>query len=164
MSIRREHELFHYFTYRRFGRIRTHVLDELLADFVGLLRTDGRYDARLALRFLGLDRWPEWRAGGRVENYVRGKLPDEVLPAIGTLAMRAAGQLEIVSRACAASVGTIDGLVRVLSALCGLSLDELAASSAPDSWWLARAPEPGRPRCTRASRWRPTTAARRWAR
>jgi hypothetical protein len=130
VSIRREHELFHYFTYRRWGRIRTHVLDELLADFAGLVRTDGRYDARLALRFLGLDRWPQWRAGGRVENYVRGKLPDAALPAIGALAFRAAGQLEIVSRDRVELLRTLDGLVRLLTALCSLPLDELASPDA----------------------------------
>jgi hypothetical protein len=132
VSIRREHELFHYFTYRRWGRIRTHVLDELLADFAGLVRTDGRYDARLALRFLGLDRWPEWRAGGRVENYVRGKLPDEVLPAIGALAVRAAGQLEAISRAHAGVLPALDGVVGLLTALCGMSLDDLASPAAAD--------------------------------
>ena len=43
LAIRREHEATHYFTTRLFGRVRSHALDELLADFIGLLTAFGRY-------------------------------------------------------------------------------------------------------------------------
>jgi hypothetical protein len=69
LVIRREHELTHYFVYRVFGVMRTHAFDEIVADFIGLSRAFGEYRADLALRFLGLERFPAVRAGGRLENY-----------------------------------------------------------------------------------------------
>ncbi len=131
VAIRRDHELFHYFTYRRFGRIRTHVFDELLADFAGLVGADGRYHATLALRFLGLDRLPAIRPDGRLLNYVREKLPQEAWPVAGTLAARAARNLEAIATRHAARLATTAGLLGVLLTLCPLSLDELASDVAP---------------------------------
>src|SRR5512143_1733421 len=64
LAIRRAHEGFHYLTLRLAGAIRSHLLDELVADFAGLVAAFGRDDARLALRFLGLDRLPELRPEG----------------------------------------------------------------------------------------------------
>ena len=61
------------FTYRVFGSMRSHVVDELVADFVGLARGFGGYRADLALRFLGLEAFPAYRTGGRLEHY-RGSL------------------------------------------------------------------------------------------
>lgn len=129
--IRREHELFHYFTYRRFGRIRTHVFDELLADFAGLVGADRHYRAALALRFLGLDGLPAIRPEGRVLNYVREKLPAEAWPVVGALAARAARNLETIAARHAPRLGTPAGMLEVLLTLCPLSLDELASDAAP---------------------------------
>ena len=70
VAIRREHECTHYFTLVAFGVMRNNLLDEFLADFAGLARTYSRYDASLALRFLGLEAYPDYRTGGRFENYL----------------------------------------------------------------------------------------------
>lgn len=74
LRIRRDHEATHYLTLRAAGATRNNLLDEVLADWVGLLRTFGRYDPRLALLFFGLDRFPAYRSGARLENY-RGRPP-----------------------------------------------------------------------------------------
>jgi anti-sigma regulatory factor (Ser/Thr protein kinase) len=74
LRIRRDHEATHYLTLRAAGASRNNLLDEVLADWVGLVRTFGRYDARLALLFFGLDRFPAYRSGARLENY-RGRPP-----------------------------------------------------------------------------------------
>lgn len=71
VMIRREHECTHYFTLRALGSMRNNLFDELIADAAGLVRAFGRYDAGLALRFLGLERHPSYRAGGRFENYLQ---------------------------------------------------------------------------------------------
>src|SRR4029078_7857581 len=52
LAIRREHEITHYLTYRAVHSIRNNVFDELIADFVGLVRAFGSYRSDLALRFL----------------------------------------------------------------------------------------------------------------
>ena len=54
VAIRLEHECLHYLTYRLSGMIRSNVLDELVADFAGLVAATGKYSRDLAIRFLGL--------------------------------------------------------------------------------------------------------------
>jgi anti-sigma regulatory factor (Ser/Thr protein kinase) len=70
VRIRREHECTHYFTYRIFGAMRNNLLDEVLADLVGLLHARGKYEVDLALRFFGLEDFPQYRQGGRLESYL----------------------------------------------------------------------------------------------
>jgi len=70
LDIRREHECTHYFTCRVFGSMRNNLLDELIADFAGLVRVLGSYDADMALRFFGLENHPRYREGGRLESYL----------------------------------------------------------------------------------------------
>lgn len=131
LAIRREHELFHYFTYRCYGRIRTHVLDELLADFAGLVGADGRYDHELARRCLGLDAGPDWRPDARLLNYLRGALPESAWPAVRRLALGATRTLAAIASAHQGPLRTPAGRAVVLSALCTLSLDDLADEAGP---------------------------------
>ncbi len=129
VGIRREHECTHYFTLVALGSMRNHLFDELIADCAGLVRIDGRYDAALALRFLGLERFPEYRAGGRFENYLQSP---PVGPAAATIlraiVVRAARTIERVtagmdltrSRACD----------RLVVALAACTLVDLASDTA----------------------------------
>lgn len=61
LAIRREHEHTHYLTRRLLGSMRNHLLDELMADYAGIVAAIGRFRAGWFLRFLGLDQ----AAGGR---------------------------------------------------------------------------------------------------
>jgi hypothetical protein len=139
LVIRREHECAHYFTWRVFGTIRTHVFDELLADFVGLVRAYGHYPGALARRFLGVDAEGR-RLGGRLDNY-RGSPPvsDAAFDVLAVLAARATATLE---RAWAASRAPNDlpTLTEWCWALCHLPLDALAAED-----FAARHAAAGRP-------------------
>lgn len=92
LAIRLAHESFHYLTLRRAGAIRSHLLDELVADYAGLTAAFGAYEPRLALRFLGLDRLPEIRADGRLAVY-RGALSDGSVAVLARLLERAAEAL-----------------------------------------------------------------------
>lgn len=92
LAIRLAHESFHYLTLRRAGSIRSHLLDELVADYAGLSAAFGRYEPRLALRFLGLDRLPEIRPEGRLAVY-RGSLSDAAVAVLARLLERAADAL-----------------------------------------------------------------------
>ena len=69
LVIRREHECAHYVTRRFFGALSRRADEELLADFFGLAAAFGRYSAAWGLRFLGLENFPVYRPGGRLENY-----------------------------------------------------------------------------------------------
>ena len=134
LAIRREHELTHYFTYRVFNAIRNNVFDELIADFVGLVRAFGCYRADLALRFLGLEAYPAFRAGGRLEVY-RGKPPlsDEAFAVARTLAVQSARNLEAFAQARPERLQTLAALGTLTFALTTMTLEELAS---PDmaSW------------------------------
>jgi hypothetical protein len=124
IAIRLAHESFHYLTLRLSGAMRSHFLDELLADYAGLVAAFGRYDRALALRCLGLERLPEIRPDGRLVNY-RGALSD--------------GALALLARLLAAASAALGGLppfgpehgpaarARRLVTLAALGLDGLAA-------------------------------------
>ncbi len=94
VAIRLAHEGFHYLTLRLAGRIRSNLLDELVADFAGLTAAFGTYSESLARRFLGVDLLPGLRAGGRIEVY-RGDPPlsDVALGVVARLADRATRNL-----------------------------------------------------------------------
>ena len=70
LNIRREHEATHYFTQRFFGSARNHVLDECIADYMGIVEANGCYRSDWFLRFMGLENYPHYREGGRLQNYV----------------------------------------------------------------------------------------------
>ena len=74
LVIRLEHECTHYLTRRLFGFMRNNILDELLADYRGLVAATGDYRADWFLWFLGLEAYPAYREGGRLQNY-RGQPP-----------------------------------------------------------------------------------------
>ncbi|HWP28822.1 MAG TPA: hypothetical protein VNM50_04720 [Chloroflexota bacterium] len=74
LRIRIEHECVHYFTARMFGVARNNVFDEVLADYLGIVAAAGHYRRDWALRFLGLEAFPVYREGGRLQNY-RGDPP-----------------------------------------------------------------------------------------
>jgi len=73
-TIRLEHECAHYFTRRLFGSMKGALHDELIADYCGISAAAGRFRADWFLRFMGLENFPAYRSGGRLENY-RGSPP-----------------------------------------------------------------------------------------
>ncbi len=95
LAIRREHECAHYLTRRVFGKMRNHVLDELSADFVGLMSASGRYEARWVSLFLGLEDHPRFRQGGRLELYLgQPPLEGRAVEILRELVVRAVTNLE----------------------------------------------------------------------
>jgi hypothetical protein len=131
LVIRREHECTHYFTYRCLGSLRSHALDELVADFVGLVHAFGRYDADRALRFLGLEAYPDYRADGRLENYwTQARLSSDARGIVRTLVVRAARNLERIGRAVSPSPDRLADLGRLVFRLSRLSLEELGSNEA----------------------------------
>ena len=80
LTIRLEHECTHYFTYRVLGSMRNNLLDELIADYQGIVAAVGEYRADWFLRFMGLESFPNYRTGGRLQNYHKERsLLDSVL-------------------------------------------------------------------------------------
>lgn len=133
LAIRREHELTHYFVYRVFGVMRSHVFDEIVADFIGLSRTFGEYRTDLALRFLGLEAFPTYRTGGRLEVYVSDPpLSDAATAVVRAVVHRAVGALGAFSESWPrenwSDLAAVGGLTFALSQL---TLEELASEELP---------------------------------
>ncbi|MEM6794985.1 MAG: hypothetical protein AAF725_13480 [Acidobacteriota bacterium] len=133
LVLRRDHECLHYFTRRVFGSMRSNLLDELIADYAGLVAATGRYRAAWFLRFIGLEDFPRYRAGGRLDLY-RGD-PPLSQPAFEKLheqVVAAATRLEAFDRRDPAAEDTAHRRALRFAALAALRLDELAASDGPE--------------------------------
>lgn len=131
LTIRLEHECTHYFTRRMFGSMRNNLLDELIADYRGIVMACNYYRADWFLRFLGLESFPQYRLGGRLENY-RGQPP---------LSERAFKILQMLVKAAAENLAQFEAQKLwqlqdytaqslMLMALTTLTIEELASSEA----------------------------------
>jgi hypothetical protein len=128
LTIRLEHECTHYFTRRLFGSAKNHLLDELIADYRGITSATGRFRADWFLRFMGLENYPAYRAGGRLENY-RGDPPlsEKAFAILQTLVKLAGENVERFDHEYAERLRTPESQVHALMALTRMTLDDLAA-------------------------------------
>ncbi len=130
LVIRREHECAHYFTRRLFGSMRNNLLDELIADYAGLVAATGRFRAGWFLRFVGLENFPRYRPGGRLDLY-RGKPP---------LSDGAFRVLQVLVKSAAENLERFHGpreTALTIAAMASFRLEDLASERAGDL--LARA-------------------------
>jgi hypothetical protein len=116
-----------------FGSMRNALLDELIADYTGIVAATGRFDPRWFLTFLGLES-DGYRTGGRLENY-RGDPPlsDRALHVLGELVRRAAWSLAILHEDARGSTRSPDPLADRawwIRRLAGMTLEEIAARGA----------------------------------
>jgi len=128
IELRREHECVHYFTRRVFGSMRNSLLDELIADAVAVRQVAGRIRKDWLLQFFGIENLPEYRTGGRLENYV----PESLLSGFDQLTELMALAIENVALV-DDEVQSIPGWSNLIFtlALCSCSLDELARPDGP---------------------------------
>lgn len=127
LLIRLEHECAHYVTKRFFGSMRNNLLDELIADCAGIVATTGYFNAEWFLTFMGLERYPAYREGGRLQNY-RGTPPlsNEAFKALQRLVYHAAKNIEAVTRRYPATRSKSLTTYRLVMALTRATLEELA--------------------------------------
>ncbi|MCC5653988.1 hypothetical protein LC609_30265 [Nostoc sp. XA013] len=131
LNIRLEHECTHYFTHRLFGSMQNNILDELIADYRGIVTAIGHYRADWFLRFLGLESFPDYREGGRLQNY-RGQPPlsEGAFKILQALVKSAAENLERFDAEHGGELRTLNSQPIMLIALTYLTLEELADSQA----------------------------------
>jgi len=128
-TIRLEHECTHYLTYRLFNAMQNNLLDELIADYCGIVAAIGHYRADWFLRFLGLEAFPAYRNGGRLQIY-RGQPPlsDRSFQILQALVKAAAENLEQFDLRYGSQFRSpIDRLWLVMG-LTNLTLEELASA------------------------------------
>jgi len=127
--IRLAHESAHYLTWRVHGPAPDPWLEEVLADFAGLVTAAGDYREDWALRFLGLDHSGYHQGGGRLENY-RGDPPlsDEASRSLGpTLA---AAVRRLARWAASVELVTSEALAHAILHLRTGTLEDLASGLA----------------------------------
>lgn len=131
MVIRREHECAHYFTLRVLGKMRNNLIDELIADYVGLVAAFGHYRGEHARLFLGLDAYPEVEANGRVENY-RGEpeLSDGAFDVVKRLMLDAIANLESFNSTDPERLSRPEAVAQTILTLAARTLEELARPEA----------------------------------
>jgi hypothetical protein len=148
IAIRLEHECTHHFTRRVFGSMRNRLADELIADYMGIVAATGSFRADWLVRFLGLERHPAYRPGGRLEEY-RGELALDggSFRVLCRAAVRCARNLEAIDQlrpAWPAGGGVADKAEMIL-ALAALGLEGLAGEAAVDMYRMARQRRLGAP-------------------
>lgn len=125
MVIRREHECTHYYTRRVLGSMRRNLLDEIIADYMGICGAMGCFRADWFLRFMGLESYPAYRSGGRFENYV-GNLSESAMAVLARLVVLAAENLEYNGPVCRGISASPSEKVHLLGRLTSLTLEEMA--------------------------------------
>ncbi|WP_438822918.1 DUF7005 family protein [Nostoc favosum] len=131
LTIRLEHECTHYFTRRLFNSMRNNILDELIADYRGIVVATGFYRADWCLRFLGLESFPDYREGGRLQNY-RGQPPlsDGAFEILQALVKAAAENLQCFHAEYSEDLTDTNMQPLMLMGLTFLTLEELASQEA----------------------------------
>jgi hypothetical protein len=134
LTIRLEHECAHYLTLRVMGAMKNSLHDELVADCAGIVAATGKFRADWFLRFMGLENFPAYREGGRLQNY-RGTPPmsDDEFVALQRQAYAAAQSVEAFDNAIAAERVDLLSRARVLLAIAGQSLEILTSPEACDA-------------------------------
>lgn len=131
LIIRRDHECTHYFTRRVFGSMQNNLIDEIIADYTGIVGATETYRADWFLRFVGLEDYPNYREGGRMQNY-RGDPPlsDGAFKVLQTLVKKASHALERFHRDNPEKTGIPSGTAIMIVALTALTLEDLASEEA----------------------------------
>ncbi|KRD12420.1 hypothetical protein ASE21_00470 [Flavobacterium sp. Root901] len=129
ISIRKEHEFTHLYTLKKFGQATNNLHDELIADYIGIIKTIWNYDKVWMLTFMGLENYPHYRQGARLENYVKeAKLSPDDFTQLITIIKNAIENIAIFDKSVGKLKSAKDQTCRI-DALCEMSLTDLASAN-----------------------------------
>jgi hypothetical protein len=129
ISIREEHECIHLYTLKKFGVASNNLHDELIADYIGIVKTIGHYNKSWMLLFMGLENYPEYRQGARLENYIAdNKLSKEDFKQLVKIIKMAIENISIFDESVGKLQSNTDQMFRI-DALCETSLEELSSAN-----------------------------------
>jgi hypothetical protein len=127
ISIREEHECTHLYTLKKFGAASNNLHDELIADYIGIVKTIGKYNKSWMLIFMGLENYPKYRQGARLENYISdNKLSKEDFKQLVKIIRMAIENISIFDYYVGNLQLDLDQMCRI-DALCETSLEELSS-------------------------------------
>ena len=103
------------------------VQDEIIADFFAILEAMGEYSPTLALLFLGLENYPKYRNGGRLENY-RGNPPlsDSSFEILKKITVDSVNNMNRVYLENKEAHHSTQGKLELIKKLTSISLEEMA--------------------------------------
>ena len=127
IQIRLEHECAHFFTLRHYGHMANNMHDELVADYMGISKVLGKFNADWFLKFVGLEDYPKYRSGARLENYL-GNPPvsKEGFNLLKTIVKRAAHNVAEYDEYLGPHQSTTDSTMRLMG-LCSLDLLQISS-------------------------------------
>ena len=129
ISIREEHECTHLYTLKKFGIASNNLHDELIADYIGIVKTIGKYNKSWMFMFMGLENYPKYRQGARLENYVPDdKLSKDDFIKLVEIVKMAIENISIFDESAGKLQSNIDQICRI-DALCETSLEELSSTN-----------------------------------
>jgi hypothetical protein len=129
ISIRQEHECTHLYTLKRYGYASNNLHDELIADYIGIVKTIGHYNKEWMLFFMGLEEYPKYREGARLENYAKeSMLSSEDFKQLITIVKNAIENIAIFDETLGKLQSNKDQMYRI-DALCETGLIELASQN-----------------------------------
>lgn len=129
ISIRKEHEFTHLYTLKKYGQATNNLHDELIADYIGIVKTIWNYNKVWMLTFMGLENYPHYREGARLENYVKeSKLSPDDFKQLITIIKNAIENIAIFDKAVGKVKSIKDQTCRI-DALCEISLIDLASAN-----------------------------------
>ncbi|WP_281635188.1 DUF7005 family protein [Flavobacterium marginilacus] len=129
ISIREEHECTHLYTLKKYGVASNNLHDELIADYIGIIKTIGRYNKSWMLLFMGLENYPKYRKGARLENYISdNKLSQVDFKQLIKLIKIAIENISIFDKIQGKLRSNIDQMCRI-DTLCETSLQELSSTN-----------------------------------
>lgn len=133
LAIRIEHECTHYFTKRVLGVMRNNLIDEIIADYMGMVAATGRFHADWFGCFMGLEGSGRTPLEGRIGIY-RGDPPlsDGAFRILQSLVRAAAKHLEKFDGSQDDSRHTVAARGRLILAMTRMTLEELACDEAMD--------------------------------
>lgn len=128
LIIRREHECAHLFTLKYYGCMANNMHDEIIADYAGITKVLGHFNKEWFLQFIGLENYPNYRKGGRLENYQGStKLSKEAFEGLKTIVKNVTDAVYKFDHTLGQVKSPIDQLNRIKS-ICEVDLITMASS------------------------------------
>ena len=126
LKIRLEHECAHYFTLRKYGIMSNNMHDEIIADYAGICASHENYQHDWFLKFIGLEEYPKYRKGARLENYLGSpKLSEGAFEVLKTIIYKAVMNIKKFDIKIRNRTDRVDK-VAVLMSLCSLDIVEMS--------------------------------------
>lgn len=129
LTMRKEHECAHLFTLKQYGTIANNIHDEIVADYTGITNVLGQFSSEWFLQFIGLEDYPNYREGGRLENYlINDNLSKEAFNLLKTIVKNSAENIAEFDKALGQIKHSRDRINRIRS-ICEVDLITMSSAN-----------------------------------